>query len=190
MFLARLASTVKFIWLSLRPVAVILLVFIVVVGSLFAYDTYYTYKDRKLGAQLIEKVKLESECGKTVNQMERLTLDFTITNTNSQDVNLEKLSIDQSILGVGDKNFFGNPRTVPLSTLTEKSENFAIFEFDIPLTVSDSSNEKVNLSLKATDKTSAGASSHTIVIYEGKIIFYFDHQMSIETPCQLQVRYP
>ncbi len=189
-FAAIVLKIIDFIWASLKPVVIIILVFAVIASSLLAYDQYKKFQDRLLGRKLIKKIETVSSCTTIVNAGDKVDLKFTLINKNDQDVNLEKVGIDVSMLGTEEIKFMGLLQTNPKSSKVTDSQNqFETFMFK-PSVVLEADNKKiVILKIQAASRKQASASPHTFVAYTGNVMFSFNHEMSIKTPCQIQVRY-
>jgi len=183
-------SAANFIWFSLRPVVIIILVFIIIASSLFAYDQYRTYQERQLGATLIHNIKVKSACHKTVNAGSKFNLKFTIANQNNQKVDLEGIGIDVNLLGAKGKKFTKLLSTKPISSRIDSGQGqFEGYQFQPSLELGADEKTDILFAMQAASKSQAEASSHTIVAYKGKVVFYFTPEMSIEASCQIQVRY-
>ena len=184
-------KAIIFIWSSLKPVVVIILVFIIISSSLFIYDGYRTYQDRTLGAKLIKNIKVKSSCTGIVGTGEKLDLKFSLTNGNDQEVTLEKIGIDVNLLGANNKTFAKLVGTKPKSLKSPSDEaQFVDYIFKSEVELNANSKKDVVLTIQAASKNDAKAASHTIVVYKGKVVFSFIPESSIETSCQIQVRYP
>ena len=181
----------NFIWTSLKPVVVIILVFIIIASSLFIYDGYRTYQDRTLEAKLIKNIKVKSSCTEIVSAGEKLNLKFSLTNRNDQEVTLEKIGIDVSLLGANNKTFAKLVETKPKSLKSPSAEaQFVDYVFQPEVALSANGKKDLVLTIQAAGKNYAKAASHTIVVYKGKVLFSFIPESSIETSCQIQIRYP
>jgi hypothetical protein len=169
---------------------VIIGIFAILGSSLFAYDQYQTYKDRKLGAELIKKISVNSSCDKIVNAGEKFDLKFSLKNDNNQKVHVEKVGVGVSLLGTGEKKFFKLLNTNPSSSKLEGAQSqTAEFLFESDIVVRTTGKKNIVLKMGALGRNSAKTSPHTIVVYKGEVVFYFDHEMSLATSCQVQVRY-
>lgn len=190
----RFASTIidgiKLIWVSIKPVVIIILVFIIIGSALYAYDQYQVYQDRLLGAQLIKKTKAVSSCNTINNAGEKFDLKFTLKNGNDQKIVLEKIAIDVSLFGTNEKVFMKLIQVKP-TALKIKGEQPQLEEFMFEPNIVLKANGKNDIVLKmqSTSRRQAKAAPHTIVIYKGRVVFFFNHEMSITTSCQIQVRY-
>lgn len=180
-----------FIWIALKPFLLITLLFILIGGSLYAYDQYRTYQEKVLGSKLIDKIDINSTCDEIINPNENFTFKFQILNKNDQKVSLQEVDIDINLLGTRERVFSqfidSNPKS---DAVVERSTQFQSKAFLKPIDILENGKEQVDLNFKAGTKEGSGATSHTIVAYSGKIIFSFDHEITIETKCQFQVRYP
>ena len=184
-------KAINFIWSSLKPVVVIIIVFIIIASSLFIYDGYRTYQDRTLGAKLIKNIKVKSSCTGIVSAGEKLDLKFSLTNGNDQKVTLEKIGIDVSLLGANNKTFAKLVETKPKSLKSPSDEaQFASYVFQPEVELNVNGKKDVALTIQAASKNDAKAATHTIVVYKGKVLFSFIPESSIETSCQIQIRYP
>jgi hypothetical protein len=189
-FASTIINAVKLIWVSIKPVVVIILVFIIIGSALYAYDRYQVYQDRLLGAQLIKKTESVSSCNTITNAGEKFDLKFTLKNGNNQKITLEKIAIDASLLGADKKVFMKLIQAKP-TALKTKSEQLQLeeFMFEPNIVLKANGRNDVVLKMQSTSGKQAKAAPHTIVIYKGRVVFFFDHEMSITTSCQIQVRY-
>ena len=186
-----ISSAANFIWFSLRPVVLIILVFIIIAFSLFAYDQYRTYQEKQLGATLIHNIRIKSTCNETVNAGSKFNLKFSVTNQNNQEVGLKKIDVDVNLLGTEGKEFTNLLSTKPTSLKIDGEQGqFEEYQFQPSLELLKDKKTDILFSMQAVSRNQAKASSHTIVAYKGKVVFYFTHEMSIEASCQIQVRYP
>src|SRR3990167_1582375 len=182
---------VRSVWTSLKPIALIFIVLVVIAASLLAYDQYRTLQEKQLGAKLVKNIDLVSVCNDIYKEDELYSLKFTVRNKNNEPVNLEKIELDISILGAEGKTYNRLLKTQPASSAFPSDNiQFKTYQLENPLIIGASDKSDFILFMQAASKIDAKAESHTIVIYKGKIIFDFSHEFSIETTCQLQVRYP
>ena len=190
-FFSSIVKPIIFIIISLRPLLLIIVLFTIIGGSLYAYDQYSTYQEKALGSKLIDKIDIKPTCDEIINPSESFTFKFQILNNNDQKVSLQEISIDINLLGTQKRKYSkfidSNPQS---EAIVERSTQFQSISYPKPVDIRENSTEQVNLNFKANTKEESGASSHTIVAYSGKIIFSFDHEITIETKCQFQVRYP
>ena len=190
-FFSSLIQPLLFIWVALKPFLLVVLLFIVIGGSLFAYDQYRTHQEKVLGSKLIDKIDINPTCDEIINPNNNFTFKFQILNKNTQKVSLQEVGIDINLLGTQEKEFSqfidSNPKS---EAVVEQSTQFQSIAFPKPVDIPENGEEQVDLNFKAGTKEGSEASSHTIVAYSGKIIFSFDHEITIETKCQFQVRYP
>ena len=189
-FATIILNIINFVWVSLKPVVIIFLVFVLIASSLFAYDQYKKFQDRLLGSKLIKKIETVSSCTTIVNAGDKVDLKFTLINKNSQEISLEKVGIDVSILGTKEIKFMGLLQTNPKSSkVTESQNQFETFMFKPSVVLEADNKRTVILKMQAASRKQASASPHTFVAYAGNVMFFFNHEMSIKTPCQIQVRY-
>lgn len=190
-FFSRIIQSLIFIWIALKPFLLVVLLFIIIGGSLYTYDQYRTYQEKALGSKLIDKIDINSTCDEIINPSGNFTFKIQIQNKNNQKVSLQEIGIDINLLGTKGLVFSqfidSNPNS---EAVIDKSTQFQSIAFPKPVDILENGQEQVNLNFKAGTKEGSEASSHTIVAYSGKIIFSFDHEITIETKCQFQVRYP
>src|SRR3990172_711423 len=181
-----MARLVRFVWTSLKPIALIFIVSVVIAASLLAYDQYRTLQEKQLGAKLVKNIDLVSACNDIYKEDELYSLKFTVRNKNNKPVNLEKIELDISILGTEGKTYNRLLKTQPASsTFPSDDIQFKIYQLENPLIIGTNDKSEFTLFMQAASKVDAKAASHTIVIYKGKIIFDFNHEFSIETTCQI-----
>ena len=94
-----------FIWSSLKPIITIVLVFVIIGVSLFAYDQYRSYQEKQLGARLIKKLEVEPTCNNIVNAQDKFIYKFKISSRNKENVRLERVGIDISLIATTGKKF-------------------------------------------------------------------------------------
>lgn len=179
---------IRFIFLSLTPLAVVVSVLVVIGSSLIIYDQIQTHRERHLGAELIRNLKLDSSCSTIVNAAEKFDLVFTLTNSNNVPINFKTLQVDKSLLGVEEKQFMDLVATDPSFSGTGRENGQPVYYFK-DASIGGKSKLPISLTLQAKGRSEAGANPHTIVIYKGKISFDFEHEMTIQTPCEIQIRY-
>jgi len=182
---------IRSIWVILKPVLTPILMIIIISVSLLSFGTYQTYQDRKIGASLIKKIKVKTSCNETSNPNKEFSFKFTLTNKNKILVKLEKISVGINLLGMNNRRYAYLLNTLPSTQIENSSDDqFINYKLEKPLIFKGLEKKEIVINLKTASKEEARASPHTFVIYKGKIIFAFDHEMSIETNCQFQVRYP
>ncbi len=190
-FFRQIVKVFIFIFTALRPVLLVALVIIILGGALYVYDQYRTYQEKRLGAQLIDRIGIEPICDEIISPNEKFSFKFNIQNKNNQKVSLKEVGIDINLLGLKENKFSefidSNPKSEVLAGGSTQLES--IF-FQAQQDIQKGKTKNVSLNFKANSKKDSGATSHTIVSYTGKIIFLFDHEITIETKCQFQVRYP
>ena len=187
--LSTISKIVRFVFTSLTPLAAIISIIVVVGSSLLIYDQIQTYNDRKLGAELIKNLKADSSCSKTAKAGDKFDLSVTFTNGNTAAINLQAVQIEKTILGTTDKKFIWLvASSPPFSAIGTSTTQYLNYNFE-NLTVKSKSSLPISLTLQASDRKTAGAKPHTFVIYSGKLVFDFEHGMTIEAPCEIQVVY-
>ena len=179
---------IKTIFSSLTPLAVIISILIIVGFSLVIYDQVLTYKDRELGSSLINSLKVDGSCSNTVNAGEKFDIDFNLTNDNDVPIKLEAVGVDKSLSEVEEKKFLDLTAIKPPFSESSNEKGREVYNFENVVTNADSK-LPISLIFQAKGRSEAGANPHTIVIYQGKISFDFEHEITIEVPCQIQVRY-
>lgn len=190
-FFSRIIQPLIFIWIALKPFLLVVLLFIIIGGSLYTYDQYRTYQEKALGSKLIDKIDINPTCDEIINPNDNFTFNFEILNKNNRRVSLQEVGIDINLLGTKKRGFSqfidSNPKS---EAVIDKSTQFQSIAFPKPVGILKNGKKQIDLNFKAGTKEGSEASSHTIVTYSGKIIFSFDHEITIETKCQFQVRYP
>ncbi|MDP2720654.1 MAG: hypothetical protein Q8O75_01810 [bacterium] len=186
-----IARLIRFVWTSLKPIALIFIILVIIAASLLAYDQYRVLQEKQLGAKLVKNIDLVSACNDIYKEDESYSLKFTVRNKNNKPVNLEKIELNSSILGTEGKTYNRLLKTQPVSSaFPSDNVQFKTYRLENPLIIRANDKSEFTLFMQAASKVTAKATSHTIVIYKGKIIFDFSHEFSIETTCQIQVRYP
>lgn len=184
-------KTINLIWSPLRPILLVVFVLIVIGVTLTAYDQYRTYQERRLGAKLITNIDIESSCDEIAGVGEKFNFNFTINNKNDKEVTLERIGIDINLISVGNKKFAEIINTNPAAS---KSNNgliqFEEYVFHNPLKIGSTGEKSVSLTMRTASKKKAQAASHTIVVYKGTVVVYFNYDISIRSDCRIQVRYP
>jgi len=182
-------KVIRAIFSSLTPLVSIASVIIILGSSLIIYDQIKTYQDRQLGSELIKNLKAESACSQTVRAGEKVDVPFTFTNENEVLIKLQTLQIEKALLGTADKKFIWLSATnPPFSAVGEGTDQHLNYQFE-NLIIKGKGSLTLTLTFQAGSKEEASAKPHTFVIYTGKTIFDFEHQMTIETPCEIQVIY-
>ncbi|OGY25807.1 MAG: hypothetical protein A2Z11_00595 [Candidatus Woykebacteria bacterium RBG_16_43_9] len=178
-------------WSSLKPILLIVLVSIILAASLAAYDQYQSYQERRFGAELIKNINVKSSCDEIASTGQQFNFEFSTSNKSNTEVTLQRIGIDVNIIGVKGKKFTKLIGTKPSSR--EDKEDLAQFKeyvFPVPVKIKPNDTKTISLVMKALGKKEARASSHTIVVYKGTVVFYFNYEMTIRSDCQIQVRYP
>lgn len=184
-----LIKAIKFIFSSLTPLVVAASALIIIGASLFVYDQIQTYNDRRLGAELIKNLKADSACSQTVKAGDKFETSFTFTNDNQVPIKLQTLQMEKALLGAAEKKFIWLVATNPqFSAIGAGTDEQLTYNFE-SLVVKSKSSLPLTLTFQAGSRTEAGAKPHTFVVYTGKIKFNFEHQMTIEAPCEIQVVY-
>jgi len=180
---------IKAILSSLTPLAIVGSIVVVIGSSLIIYDQVRTYKERGLGAKLIKNLEVESSCKQIVNAEGKFNLEFNFKNKNPQTIALKEIQTDKGLVGTGGKEFLNIISTSPAFEKTDATQPDKI-TYQFSQVVAPSNGDlKITLSLKAKSREEAKAESHTIVIYTGSLFFDFEHEITIEVPCEIQVRY-
>jgi len=183
-------NIVKFIWLSLRPVLFVAFIFLVLAMILIVYDQYKIYQDRERGAQLINRIIVTPKCDAIVSSGEKIAFELTVKNANFENVTLTTMQVNNSLLKT-EKNkvvaFIGiSPNAVKESS---RATSFTQYSFQPTVNIEAKESTKVKVEFKALSTKEAGATAHTIVVYNGDVNLLFDHEIKIHTSCRYQVRY-
>lgn len=186
---ANFLKALGFVLESLKVPALFVSIFIIITVAFFIYDRYQTYQEIKLGEQLVKNIKVDNSCRQIVNASQKFDIKFTVNNGNSTDVGLKSIQIDKSLLGVASKKFLGLISIDPSFSATDNGNPQSLkYQFE-SVKAKPSKTLPITLTLQAGSKQEAGANPHTIVVYSGNIFFNFEHEIIIEAPCEIQVRY-
>jgi len=181
-------KAIKFIFSSLTPLVITASTLVIISASLIIYDQIKTYQDRQLGSELIKNLKAESACSQTVKASEKVDVSFTFNNQNSVPITLQQIQVENVLLGAGERKFLEIAGSNPAYSTIGGEGQHLNYHFN-NVDVKGKSDLPLTLTFQATSKEEASAKPHTFVIYSGKIIFDFEHQMTIEAPCDIQVIY-
>ena len=180
---------ISFIFDSLKPIGLIISILLILGAALFIYDQYHTLQERKTGVKLIENLKVEESCRKIVNAGEKFNLKFTFINGNSRSIGFEQLQINKGLLVIEGKKFLelasSSPSFVSKDTADPQYSNYYFGDVNVKRT----SKLPFALAFQATSKEEAKAATHSIVVYKGSMLFVFEYEITIEVPCEIQVRY-
>ena len=187
--LAAFFKVFGFIFGSLKFPALLIFVLIIILSSFFIYDQYHTYQERKIGRELIKNLNIEGSCKQIVNPDQKIDVKFTFTNGNNEAISLNSLQIEKGLFESENKKYLEVIAIEP-SFSKIKIDNSQSREYQFENTLAQPSKDlSIIVSLKAKSRQESGANPHTIVVYSGKMLFEFEHEISIEAPCQIQVRY-
>lgn len=183
-------NTAKFIWVSLRPILFVAFIFVVSAMILLVYDQYKIYQDREKGAQLVNRILVTPKCDEIVKSGEKVAFELTIKNANIESVVLETLQVSNSLLKT-EKNKVANFIGISPNTASGASQttSFAQYSFQPAVSIESKKSTKIKVEFKALPTAEAGATAHTIVVYNGEVNLLFDHDITIHTSCRYQVRY-
>src|SRR4030067_1227249 len=159
-------------WSSLKPILLIVLVSIILAASLVAYDQYQSYQERRFGAELIKNINVKSSCDEIASTGQQFNFEFSTSNKSNTEVTLQRIGIDVNIIGVKGKKFTKLIGTKP-SSREDKEDlpQFKEYVFPAPVKIKPNDTKTISLVMKALGKKEARASSHTIVVYKGTVVF-------------------
>jgi hypothetical protein len=173
-----------FVYENLKMLFVYFALLLILGALIYIYGNFQISQNRQLGAALAEKIVIDQECDKIVNERETFDLKFRVVNNNNQAVQLTGIGIDKSFLEVEGATFTILQKTTPEARSEESEGKFSIWQLIESLEV------RANQTKEFSEKAISKASPSTISIHKGFIQFTFNPQASIQVPCQIQVRHP
>ena len=179
----------SFVLKAIAPLVLVITTFVLLFLALSVYDQFRTNQDRQVGAKLLQNMEFENNCQTIVNAGQKFTVKFNFKNQNEGPVTLLAIKIDQSLLRLEEKQFLKALSLEPdFSKLEDPRDGFLTYTFENTF-VKETSSGQIAINWQAAARAQAQAKTNTIVVYEGSIFFEFEHQITFEAPCEIQVRY-